>query len=871
MDIAQILENAILGQDPQVRGAAEAQLKQAAKDHFVPYLQMLTEALGSQQQRTEVRVLAGIALKNELTAKDLRLKMQVAERWVNIEAAAKAQIKATAVETLKSSDDRVANAAAQLIAAIADIELPRSEWPDLTVELINNTSEGQPDHVKRASLLAIGYICEGADPSNTGVVAQADGILTAIVQGARKEEPNDIVRLTALNALVMSLEFIRLNFDKEGERNYIMQVVCEATQASNTEVQAAAFGALGRIMSLYYAYMQPYMEKALFGLTINGMQSSDDMVASMAVEFWSTVCEEEIDIQIQQEELGQDAAAAGRRHYMFAQHAIGQILPTLLTLLTRQEEDADDDDWSVAMAAGACLQLFAQDTGDAVVDLTLQFVSANITQSSWIQREAAVMAFGSILEGPSPARLKPLISEAMDPLLNLMSDTVLQVKDTAAWCLGRMADLVIEGIDVNNHLPRMIDALLKGLQDHPKVSTNCCWCIMNLAEQLSEDGPRSETTPMSQYYVHLLPALLQTASRPDNENSCRTSAYEALAILVLFSASDVLYIVMELSKEVLSRLESTVAMTTQIVSTDDRQNLEELQINLLGLLTNIIRRVDADVAPAAKSLLELFLRLLQTKLPNSLVEEDIFIAVGATAGAVGEQFAQYVEPFIPYIMKALQDSEYQTCNTAVGLVADICHAIGQAVEPYTEKFMEVFVAILGNDDVRREVKPVILSCIGDVASSIGPGFERYLPVVMRVLEQASSLRVDQDASLETLDFVYSLRESILDAYVGIIAGLREAPQSLQTYIPRIFLFLQEVSRDPEMYKSEGVVRSIVGLIGDVASMYTQGAVAQFYREDWITDIISRARKNKEFSSSTKETARWAREQQKLQQSLSLSA
>jgi hypothetical protein len=30
---------------------------------------MLTEALGNQQQRTEVRMLAGIALKNQLVAK----------------------------------------------------------------------------------------------------------------------------------------------------------------------------------------------------------------------------------------------------------------------------------------------------------------------------------------------------------------------------------------------------------------------------------------------------------------------------------------------------------------------------------------------------------------------------------------------------------------------------------------------------------------------------------------------------------------------------------------------------------------------------------------------------------------------------------
>lgn len=40
-----------------------------------------------------------------------------------------------------------------------------------------------------------------------------------------------------------------------------MQVVCEATQADDAELQASAFGCLARIMSLYYRYMSLYMER----------------------------------------------------------------------------------------------------------------------------------------------------------------------------------------------------------------------------------------------------------------------------------------------------------------------------------------------------------------------------------------------------------------------------------------------------------------------------------------------------------------------------------------------------------------------------------------------------------------------------------
>ncbi len=47
-----------------------------------------------------------------------------------------------------------------------------------------------------------------------------------------------------------------------------MQIVCEATQSSDVNVQVAAFECLVRIMQIYYDKMRFYMEKALFGVSI---------------------------------------------------------------------------------------------------------------------------------------------------------------------------------------------------------------------------------------------------------------------------------------------------------------------------------------------------------------------------------------------------------------------------------------------------------------------------------------------------------------------------------------------------------------------------------------------------------------------------
>lgn len=44
---------------------------------------------------------------------------------------------------------------------------------------------------------------------------RSNEILTAVIHGARKEEPSQDVQLAAIHALFNSLEFVRENFERE--------------------------------------------------------------------------------------------------------------------------------------------------------------------------------------------------------------------------------------------------------------------------------------------------------------------------------------------------------------------------------------------------------------------------------------------------------------------------------------------------------------------------------------------------------------------------------------------------------------------------------------------------------------------------------
>lgn len=51
---------------------------------------------------------------------------------------------------------------------------------------------------------------------------------------------------------------------------------------------------------------------------------------------------------------------------------------------------------------------------------------------------------------------------------------------------------------------------------------------------------------------------------------------------------------------------------------------------------------------------------------------------------------------------------------------------------------------------------------------------------------------------------------------------------------------------------------------DLAEAYPNGELVEAFRQDWLTILIKETRTNRDFTSRTVETARWAREQVKRQ-------
>ena len=684
----------------------------------------------------------------------------------------KDKVRKDALQTLQSSGLPAASAA-QLIAAIASIELPRGEWPDLMPFLVESVASGSAS-LKQSSLTTIGFVCESDDMElRETLAAQSNAILTAVVQGARKEETDNDVRLAALTALSDATEFIRTNFENEAERNYIMQVVCEATQASDTRVQAAAFGCLNRIMGIFYDKMSFYMQRALFGLTVGGMKSDEEDVAKLAIEFWCTVCEEEISIDDDNQQAQQEGSTDLRPFYQFARVASKEVIPVLLKLMTKVDEDDAEDEYNVARAAYQCLQLYAQTIGGDVVPIVLQFVESYIRSQDWRERDAAVASFGAIMDGPDIKILDPLVKQALPILIKTMlEDGQVQVQDSAAYALSRICDYCSECIDPQEHLPDLMQALFHGLESNPKIAASCCLALLNLTERFVDTNTAGENQ-LTKYFEQSVKMLLTVTTKDGADNSLRTAAYEVLGGFVTNSADQSKELIKRLSTEIIQRLHKSVAYQQQIVSVEDKLSLEELQVSLASVLLAIVQRLENEVdTDMANGTMQVCFELLKTA-GNTSVPEVVFQIVSGLANALLAGFEPYMEEFAPYLYNALGNHEApEMCSLAIGLVSDIVRALESKAQRFCDTFMNYLLNALGSSKISNQLKPPILETFGDIASSIGVAFDNYAPTVASVLEQARTVSAAGDVSFELLDYIVSLRSGIADAWGGMILAFK---------------------------------------------------------------------------------------------------
>ncbi|KRZ55763.1 Importin subunit beta-1 [Trichinella nativa] len=908
-----------ISQNPNDLSAAFEYLHSCSEANLGSYAKNLSELLTNASEQAYIRQAAGLQLKNVLIAKDVNVRSERLQKWESIPIEVRTAVKLNVLNSLGTETVRP-SIAAQCVASIAYAEFPMNHWPECIPKLATNvTAANSSENTKSSSLESLGYICSDLNP--TVLRPFADQILTAIIHGMQKNEKSEYVRLVATNALSDSLEFIATNFEREfttyfceklltisillfqtflfacctrcnlsamdcvrltTERNVIMQVICETTQSANENLKVAALQCLVKVMSLYYQHMEYYMPAALFSISVEAMKSSSQDVALQGIEFWSNVCDEELALASDEEEAKEKGKSLEVVCRNYAKQALPYVMPILLETLARQVDNDDDDEWVPAKAAGVCIMLLAQCVGDDIVEHAMPFITKNIASTDWHFRDASVMAFGSILDGPNVKILKPAVAQALPFLLTLTKDPETAVRDTTAWCIGRICDLVKEVVVEESMLASLLPALIEALQQEPRVASNICWALSSLTSAVYEvslhqtpHGEQPATYVLSPCFAGLVEQLLQTADRTDAyQSNLRIAAYESLMSLIKDSPKDCYTVVQNTLLVILKRLNDLLQMEPNLQSANERSQFYDIEGLLCAMLMTVVRRMTAqDLQRIADPIMNCLLQIMKNSCERegggamedallasaSFAEGDDVDLLGHVSG-LGDSFQKYMTMFFPYVLIALKNrEEYQVCSAAVGVCDDLSRVLKDRFAPYVPELMQLLYEILADASVEKSVKPNVLSLFGDIAMALENNFNPYLNLVTQALASALNTEMNEDDYYQ-MEYVLNLRENCIVAFTGLLHGLKGNRESLDFLRPFVLQFINNADKLILCeFASEEMLTSFCGMVGDVITVYGTTILPNL-NQRVLSEVLGRGRRVKKVKSRS--VAVWATEELK---------
>ncbi|PHJ22862.1 importin subunit beta [Cystoisospora suis] len=922
----------------EVRESAEQQLVGARDSDFGLFLVSLARVIdvplvtdgGAAQEQLLAKQIAAVTFKNCISAKDLTLDQAAADKWRALPDNVRHAMQVQLLAAINTEHVQVANAVCQVLSKIARIELPAGGFPELLPSLLTLVTDatigpegGVPEgslHRKvygRNALTCLAYLCEehadiveetGEDPAEVLSEAHCNNILTAVVQGMKDDDVQ--LKVAALKALYHALIFSKKNFENQTERTYILQVVLENTKVPQQQVQVAAFECLVKIAEEYYTLLEPYMS-GIGPISWDALKSGDDSVCIAAMEFWNTIADVEIDIQQQQADSGlsegeqaDEAALAGiPKNSHIIKQALPFLLPILLNALTDQESEEVDaaDSWTSAMAAGTCLGLCAQVVRNDILPPVIQFVSENFASPDWKRREAAVLAFGSVMEGPDTEALKPLVEESFASLVNVLQDSSVAVRDTAAWTLGRIAQfhtpVVLQKL-VNADGTAVAEdnslfaAIVNRLLDQPRVAVNVCWLLHELADHMTlsneteaglSGGDKPLVTPLDPLFQKLCDALIQVSERPDaDERSLRDAAFNCLGALINNAGESC-------KPSMLKLLDHFVSQLSQSFMFEANEATRQKQGLLCGVMQILCLRLGSQVQPVAPQIWACLARIFRGSPPanappgsvpplscsaSESITNDALLATSALVNAAGPAAKDFAEDVVCVVASGLENStgsaagnsgggagaaaatagsnttdELQTVRICVELVGDISRALGPAFVPYSERLLAKMYQMLQDPNVERALKPCVMIAVGDAAMTMGgEAFSPYLDLFMTILHQAGNTTYDVGPSNWQLNddwlwYIHDLREGVLQAYMSIVYSFKEwkLQDLLKPYVNAMLDVVKAVaSTSPKMRGVAENAKQAIELVGDLITTYGADLAVHLQRAPFIEQLLQLA-------------------------------
>jgi importin subunit beta-1 len=542
---------------------------------------------------------------------------------------------------------------------------------------------------------------------------------------------------------------------------------------------------LAEIIRMYYHSVHNHMED-ITKVTFEIMQKDEEEVATLAIEVWCSLCEEEIWLKKHKKDCNN-----------YTEAVFNDLLQLILTLLNDSniEEDEDSDTWNRSTAAGCCLHLLANNVGDQIIQNVISFVETKISpNASWKDKYFGLLALGAILEGPSRDSILQVLNPAMEIILNLYQDDSRKVRETTAWFFSKVAANHHELLTSEAFFEKLYTLLLNGLKDELRVACNSASIINELAKSLKPmEGQTSNL--LSNVYPELIEKCLEAAYRQQDhahdynqkENKIRLAGFDALYSLFENAPPNV---EMVLQKSLQFCYEKIQEINGEGDINEEQQSLQSF---LLVCLQTILNRLETGLTETiCDSLVDIIMKSFEAR--GDVFEEGflLFSALCSKFGAIMDNYVPKIGPFINHALKTSDSSD--TVKNACGLISDLCTMVESKniIEGFRE-YVPLLHQIMTNKKLSRDAKLGAVTAIGDTFLMTKENYLPFLDETLSLFSSAAEKTVDVNQNDDDLvEYVIKLQGALIESYTCIVQEVGHNKSEIYTkladYVPGIIKF-----------------------------------------------------------------------------------
>lgn len=774
-----------------------------------------------------VRQLCGVIIKNSLAGDDNIGK------WLMIQTEKRAVIKENVISCLGSEAKDIRRGAATSVAAIAKIDLPRGEWPNLINTLVN-ASQYNNINFKIASILTAGYICQEIEPS---LLSSNDriNIFNLIFTNLPFGNITDLeLILQTLNALSQFIPFLEPNMKDANFRVELFKhLFSYALQHPDENVKILAVQCVTDISKLFYDYVTdeiPQITQFISGI----MKGNDDKLGAQGYVFWISLSEEEINRVAKNKSM--------RFHCQAQSRIIWEDIKYQLNRRDPQFERENEENFTRYIAASYLLDNLSKLLEVSFINQVFLFITECLNTNNPEKQTIAFYVFSSILETKWKEEIRKVLADCITQLVGLLNTTYADLQIIISWCFDKIAEFHAEIFCNNNKLfSYVITGILNTILNFPqKVTENLIFTIHHLASELKVYS-QAETSLFSPFLEQLLNILIKLAYSKNSYNTSYNISSSSFLTIGTLIENSVPY-----DSEKIKTFFAVIYQALENSLKNENFISEKMMYDFQGYLCSVIVAYSSsgNYHMTLNQGQRVYQLIKQSFINRKDVYEDGLIACSSLVMLISEGADVIVKDYMDYLTFALKKyQETEICMKALFSLGDLIRCMTVSFLPYLKQLLHLLMDIINCPDAAKELKVQILLVFTDMYCNLYSTdivwnyYQQIMGYLMKAMDAAGMSPDLNDPDL--CEYYILLRERLIECLGIIIRDILEMNkfELFHPYLENTMKFITLLNTEQES-PSIYIINESAGLITDLCDMFKKD-MPLYINDDSIKYMMKR--------------------------------